>query len=430
MIVALSILVPLAGAAVTARHRARAWVAATLASELVLALLVLARGTTDTARVLDLDLVLSPSGACLVAVASAAALVALLPARDDCPTNQSARALAALGAGALAIAAAGQVATAALGLGLVGIVGSRSIGGASSLPGAAGRRLVGWMLLAAATLVLVSALDALSRGIGVGAPTPGLGGPTQALFDAGLAISLGALPAFLWLPSLAESDPTLAIVVVTSAGGAGVALALAQANIAPWLLEPGSGRPVIAAVFGVAAVLTSFGALGAKHPTRIVAYLSGAGADLGLIGFALVPPADVSTVGMLLVAQILATALALGTLTGLTGRLSGGLRHRPILALSLLVALATLVGLPPTAGFAARSLVVGASEDAAVFVIAASLSGALGGVAALRLVVPLLGRSAAPTERVGALDLVAFALAVALVVVAVAPGPVLAILGG
>lgn len=430
MIVALSILVPFAGAAATAWRRGLALVAATLVGEIVLALLVLARGLTETTRVLDLDLILSPTGAFVVAAASVAALVGLLAAKERCPTNQPTAALAALGVGAFAITAAGHLASAGLGLALIGIVASGAIGDASAIRGAAHRRLVGWMLLAAATLVLASALDALSQGAGARAPVPGLGGPTLALFDAGLAIGLGALPIFLWLPSLAESDPPLAAVVVASAGGASVALGLAQANAAPWLLDPGSGRLIVAGAFGVAAVLASFGSLGAKHPARIVAYLAGAGADLGLVGFALVPPAEAPAVGLLFVAQILATALALATLTGLTGRLSGGLWRRPLLAAGLLVALATLVGLPLTAGFAARSLVVGASGSATLFVVAASLSGALGGIAALRLVVPLLDRSDAPTERLAALDLVALALAVALVVAGVAPGPVLAILGG
>jgi NADH:ubiquinone oxidoreductase subunit 2 (subunit N) len=429
MIVGLAILLPLFGAAISARRGRTAAIVA-LAVDLALALDGVVRDTTETLSLPDVTLTLGPVGFAIAAVAATGVLLGVVAAPDWSGTPApGAWTTAMLSASVLVIAGAGQLVAGAIGLALIGVVGCRTSPDTRDRPDEVGRRLAIWLALAGAMLVLAGALGALGPGAGPRPPTMGLGGLISSLFVVGIAIGLGALPFFLWLPALAEHDPARAAAVVAAAGGATTALAFAQAGAAPWLFDPTSGRVGVAAIGGGAAALTGYAALGAKHPARAVACLFGAGSDLALAGFVLAPPGGSDAVGWMLVIQVLAAALALVALAGFGRWLSGGLWRRPLLGASLVVALLALVGLPPTAGFVARSLVAGAAERPAGFVVAATLASAIGGLAALRVIAPLVDRSGAPLERPGALDFAALSLAAVLLVLGIVPGPVLSVLG-
>ena len=188
----------------------------------------------------------------------------------------------------------------------------------------------------------------------------------------GFAFKISAAPFHFWTPDVYEGAPTpVAGFLSTASKAAGFAVLLRVL-----LSAFGDYSPVwIYAIGGLAALSMFVGnllALSQKNIKRLLAYSSIAQAGYILIGVAANTSFGTSGAVYYLISYLLTNLAAFGIVT-LIGRVTGsdqissyaGLSRRsPGLALGLLVALLSLGGIPPFAGFFGKLLVFGAAVDA------------------------------------------------------------------
>lgn len=202
-----------------------------------------------------------------------------------------------------------------------------------------------------------------------------------ALVIAGLAFKISAVPFHMWTPDTYEGASTpvtafMAMCVKTSVFVVMVRVFLVG-FATPELASGASGWPPVLA--GLAALTMVFGNLGAVVQTsvkRMLAYSSIAHAGYILIGLVAAPKVGevaVSAVLFYLAAYTVSNALAFGALilAGSEGReavsyedLAGLGRRKPLLALPFILAVLSLMGFPPTAGFFAKYYVFSAAVQA------------------------------------------------------------------
>jgi hypothetical protein len=221
------------------------------------------------------------------------------------------------------------------------------------------------ILVAAAGSVSAVALALVASAYAV-EPQPGLArvGLALALVHAGL---LGVLPPWhLWALGLARRAPAAGLAVASAVGGlAGLALLGRAVETQPWLLGVVGTRPLVLGVGLVGVFVGGLTALAEERLVRLSLQLAAVAAGIALIALASDPTAWGEAVGPALVDRAFALGLALlgadavarwpaGRATSPSARLL-----RPA-TLPLWVGLAGLAGLPPTVGFAARWLELGA----------------------------------------------------------------------
>jgi formate hydrogenlyase subunit 3/multisubunit Na+/H+ antiporter MnhD subunit len=247
------------------------------------------------------------------------------------------------------------------------------------------------------------------------------------------------MPFALWLPAASDEAPN-------SAAVAGGVLGCATAAILAGVVGPGLLLPtdsvihtLLGAGGGLAALGSSFLALGEKRPARMIAFLISANADLALAGLATGSPAATPSVVWLLTAQALSAAVTLGCLAQAehvgSGRartgwstLSGLARVRPLLALALVVALLSLIGAPLTAGFVGRWNLATLAATNPIQSLAMLLASILGGAAIVRSFGTIFDLTDAQAEIRWTTDLAPALGAMLLVVGSLVPGQLLSIL--
>jgi multicomponent K+:H+ antiporter subunit D len=189
------------------------------------------------------------------------------------------------------------------------------------------------------------------------------------------AVKAAAFPLYLWLPGAysAAAAPVAALfAIMTKVGvysivrvhgvifgpGAGDAALIAG----PWLLVAAIATAIVGAV----------GALGAASLSRMTAYLTIASIGTLLIAVSLFSPASLAAAFYYLVHSTLAVAALfllsaeIGARRGAAGdRFQGGAAMvRPLaLGIALVVAGASMVGLPPFAGFLGKLMILGAAAS-------------------------------------------------------------------
>ena len=195
----------------------------------------------------------------------------------------------------------------------------------------------------------------------------------------GFGFKISAAPFHFWAPDVYEGAPTpVAGFLSTASKAAGFAVLLRVL-----LSAFGDYSPVwIYAIGGLAALSMFIGnllALSQKNIKRLLAYSSIAQAGYILIGVAANNTFGTSGAIYYLISYLLTNLAAFGIVT-LIGRVTGsdqissyaGLSRRsPALALGLLVALLSLGGIPPFAGFFGKLLVFGAAIKAEQYWLAA-----------------------------------------------------------
>ena len=193
---------------------------------------------------------------------------------------------------------------------------------------------------------------------------------------AGLAFTAGAFPFHSWLPDTLEAASVPASIFLAAAlpaAGVGVILRLSVQLAGAW--DPAAAAAMVCPLAALAASSVLFGSLAAlaqRNLVRILAYSAVAHAGYGLIGVAAAAQAELTpraasfgagssaSVLLYIASTVLATAGALAAISLL--RPQGGepwsidtarglARKEPLLALALVIFLASLIGLPPTAGF-------------------------------------------------------------------------------
>lgn len=197
--------------------------------------------------------------------------------------------------------------------------------------------------------------------------------PTAALFAfalilIALAFKLGAAPFHLWIPDVYQGAPT-PVTAFLSVGSKAAATMVTLRLVSPFLASaPLVGK--ITAILVVVAILTllvgNFAALPQRNFKRLLAYSSIGHSGFLLMALAAAPRASVenslsssTVIAFYLGAYLLMTLLAFLVLSSLRSAISGeeidsyrGLAKRsPLHAAALLVAMASLAGIPLTVGF-------------------------------------------------------------------------------
>ena len=187
----------------------------------------------------------------------------------------------------------------------------------------------------------------------------------------GLAFRMGLLPVRWWTRGFEVGIPLRVLIFVESVG---VVAALAVFGRFATATFSGTGIAYPAVIAAVAAVAMTAGNLLALTQTslrRLLAYSSIAQAGFALMAFTDLKRVGISALLVFLVALALTTLGAFGTVVAYARSvhsdairdLAGMSRWSPALALALAVALLSLAGLPPVAGFFGKLLVLQAAVD-------------------------------------------------------------------
>lgn len=223
-------------------------------------------------------------------------------------------------------------------------------------------------------LVLLFGLGATTTFAGLEGKLPGADPVAlvagAALVVVGLAFKMGAVPAHMWMPDVADGAPAPVAAFITSAPKVGALIALAR--IALVFPEPGIGwRPLVALVAALTMTLGNVAALWQDDVRRLLGWSAVSQTGYGLMAVVALGRSPLAIPALLyfLAAYALGTLAAFGVVVELLGRAdratyAGLARTHPWLAAALVVSFLSFVGIPPTAGFAAKLALFGAAIDA------------------------------------------------------------------
>ncbi|MGC8874008.1 MAG: proton-conducting transporter membrane subunit [Chloroflexia bacterium] len=184
------------------------------------------------------------------------------------------------------------------------------------------------------------------------------------LIAVGFGLALGIVPFHLWFPDLAGHTSTAVMGFLVTLVHSVALLFLGRfSQTLPRLLRaaPHSGSALL--VGAVGAVLgAALLAAGQERWKRLVAYAASTDVAFVFLAFGLGTPAGLQSGLFLTIHHGIALALlfcCVGILEWSTGRddvagMVGVVRRMPLVALGLIVAVLSLVGIPPLAGFAGR----------------------------------------------------------------------------
>jgi NADH-quinone oxidoreductase subunit N len=203
---------------------------------------------------------------------------------------------------------------------------------------------------------------------GVAAKIGSAGAPLKLgllLVLAGLGFKIATVPFQAWVPDVYQGAPApVTAFLATGSKAAGFALLLrvlfkALAPMKPtWVL-------LIGTLAGLSVLYGNFAAMPQRNVKRLLGYSSISHAGFLLLGIAAADRFGVEAVLFYLVAYLFTNLCAFTVISCLAGTLPDderenydGLAHRsPLLAAAMTVALASLAGVPPMAGFFAKFLV-------------------------------------------------------------------------
>jgi NADH-quinone oxidoreductase subunit N len=241
------------------------------------------------------------------------------------------------------------------------------------------------------------------------------------LIIVGLAFKVSAVPFHMWTPDAYEGAITPVTAFMSVCVKSSVFIVMVRVFLvglaSPELSSGSSGWPPVLA--GLAALTMVFGNLGAvvqSSVKRMLAYSSIAHAGyilIGLVAAAKIGEQAISSVLYYLAAYTVSNALAFGALVyaGSSKReavtyedIAGLGRRNPILAIPFLIAILSLMGFPPTAGFFAKYYVFMAAVQAGGGMVWLAVLGALTSAAGsyyyLRVLVFLFMREPAEGAKV------------------------------
>lgn len=280
------------------------------------------------------------------------------------------------------------------------------------------------VLLVAAVLAVAAGGTTLLHDLGprLAGADPWLLVPLAGTLVVGLAFKAGVVPAHAWVPDVAEGAPAPAAAFLTVVPKIGALVAMARVlDVIP--ADASGWRPAVAVAAVLTMTLGNLAALWQDDVRRLLGWSSVSQSGYALVAVTVVgatPQAVPALLGFL-AAYAVANLTAFGVVVALRGRTTLedyrglGSRH-PLLATALVLALLSLVGIPPLAGFAGKLAVFTAAVDggygwlAAVAVVntVVSLAYYLRVVAPVvrgerGAAMPLLGRAAVAVVVVGAL---------------------------
>lgn len=187
------------------------------------------------------------------------------------------------------------------------------------------------------------------------------------LMITGLAFKVSAAPMHVWTPDVYEGAPTPVVAFFSAAPKMAMMVVFANVLFSAFGAALDDWQAILAIIAGASMIVGSFGALVQTNIKRLLGYSS-----IANIGYALIPVAAGADLGApaLLVFMTLYVIGALGMFAGvLTMRRAGGMvedihelsgliRTRPAITLSLTVIIFSIAGIPPMAGFFGKLAVI------------------------------------------------------------------------
>ena len=259
---------------------------------------------------------------------------------------------------------------------------------------------------------------------------------TAALFGmvlvlVGLGFKIAAVPFQMWVPDVYQGAPT-PVTAYLSVGSKAAGFVVLLRVLRPFMIFPNVERLIV-----IVAVLTliygNLAALPQNNLKRLLAYSSIAHAGYLLIGVACV---DGRAVTFYLVAYLLMTLLSFAVLVVISQQtgdeiadFNGLAKRSPFLAFAMLVAMASLAGVPLTAGFFGKFLIFWAAiaQHQTTLIVVGAITVACGFYYYLKVVRAMYWESAAKIDRipVSALSKLAMTLLiVAIIWLGIYPQPI------
>jgi NADH-quinone oxidoreductase subunit N len=201
--------------------------------------------------------------------------------------------------------------------------------------------------------------------------SPWLLGGAAILVLVGFGFKVSAVPFHFWSPDVYEGAPTPITAYISTASKAAGFAVLLRIMLAVFPAIAGYWSSIVASMAVASMTVGNLIALTQKNIKRLLAYSSIAHAGYALIGLVALSSFGVASVVFYLVAYVV-TNLAAFAVVILFARSVGseeitdyaGLSRRsPGLAFALLVALLSLAGMPPLAGFVAKVYVFAAAVE-------------------------------------------------------------------
>jgi len=188
----------------------------------------------------------------------------------------------------------------------------------------------------------------------------------------GFLFKISAVPMHFWAPDTYQGSPTpVAGLLSTASKAAGFAVLIRVLIVAFPEIQVQWGA-IIAAISVAAMTLGNLTAIAQKDIKRLLAYSSIAHAGYALIGIAAVSASGISSTMFYLIAYMVTNLAAFGIVAAVYRIVksdkiedyAGLSRRSPWLALALMIALLSLSGMPPFAGFVTKVLVFAAAIEA------------------------------------------------------------------
>jgi NADH-quinone oxidoreductase subunit N len=210
--------------------------------------------------------------------------------------------------------------------------------------------------------------------------SPWLVGGSALLVLAGFAFKISAVPFHFWAPDVYEGAPTPITAYISTASKAAGFAVLLRVMLAVFPAIEAYWTAILSAMAVATMTLGNLLALAQSNIKRLLAYSSIAHAGYILVGVVALnpPPLGAASVLLYLVAYVV-TNLAAFAVVVMFARAAGseeiadyaGLSRRsPGLALGLMVALLSLAGMPPFAGFVAKVYVFAAAVQSGLIWLA------------------------------------------------------------
>jgi NADH-quinone oxidoreductase subunit N len=253
-----------------------------------------------------------------------------------------------------------------------------------------------------------------------------------ALVVTALAFKMGSVPAHAWMPDVAQGAPAPVAAFVTTVPKVGGLVALAR--LVAILPDTVGWRPLVALLAAATMTLGNLAALWQDDVRRLLGWSAVSQTGYALMALAALGRSELAIPSLLyfLVAYVLANICAFGVVVELRGRTerpsyAGLARGHPMLAMSLVIAFLSLIGIPPLVGFGAKLALFAAAIEANYewLAMAAAINTVISIFYYVRVMgpayfdelpapVPVLGRGAASAT---------YALTVAVIVAGIAAEP-------
>lgn len=186
----------------------------------------------------------------------------------------------------------------------------------------------------------------------------------------GILFELGAVPVHPWVPDVSEASPAPAAAFLTVVPKIGALVALARfASIIPDSVV--SWRVLMAIIALATMTVGNLAALWQTDVRRLLGWSSVSQAGYGLMAVVAIESAPLASPALVafIVGYAVANIAAFGVVVSLRGRTelddyAGLAQTRPWHAAALVVAMLSLVGIPPLVGFVAKLLLFGAVIEA------------------------------------------------------------------